>query len=128
MSLQVIQTEKAPAAIGPYSQAIRAGEWLFVSGQLGLQPGTGELAGGGFAGQASQALVNLRSIIEAAGYRLTDVVSVDVFLTDISQFGVFNSMYEEFLSGHKPARAVVEVTRLPRGAAIEIKCIACRKG
>ncbi len=126
MSLQVIHTAKAPAAIGPYSQAIRAGDWLFVSGQLGLEPETGEFAGGGFAGQASQSLKNIRHILDAAGYKLADLVAVDVFVTDISQFGVFNTIYEEFLAGHKPARAVVEVKALPRGGLVEVKCTAYR--
>jgi 2-iminobutanoate/2-iminopropanoate deaminase len=128
MGCQVIRTDKAPAAIGPYSQAIKVGEWLFVSGQLGLVPGTGELAGGGFAGQAGQALENLGNILRAAGYGLSDVVSVDVFVTDISQFGAFNEIYEGYFTEHKPARAVVEVKGLPKGAMVEIKCLACLCG
>jgi len=126
MSLQMIHTDRAPAAIGPYSQAVRAGSFLFVSGQLGLKPGVGELADGGFAGQSEQALENLRSILEATGFGLTDVVAVDVFITDISQFAAFNGIYERFFSSHKPARAVVEVKGLPKGALVEIKCVACR--
>ncbi len=126
MALEVIQTDQAPAAIGPYSQAIRADRWLFVSGQLGLMPATGQLAGDGLADQASQALQNLGHILEAAGFKLRDVVSVDVFLVEISQFATFNGIYEEFFSGHRPARAVVEVKGLPRGALVEIKCIAYR--
>jgi 2-iminobutanoate/2-iminopropanoate deaminase len=128
MGCQVIGTDRAPAAIGPYSQAIKVGPWVFVSGQIGLKPETGELAGDGFAGQSLQALENLGNILEAAGCLLTDVVSVDVYLTDISLFADFNALYEKFFSGHKPARAVVEVKGLPRGASIEIKCIAHQHG
>jgi 2-iminobutanoate/2-iminopropanoate deaminase len=128
MALRVIHTDQAPAAIGPYSQGIVAGSWLFVSGQIGLDPESGTMASEDLTGQARQALGNLRQIVESAGYALVDVVSVDVFLTDISQFASFNLVYEDFFGGHKPARAVVEVRGLPRGALVEIKCIACRQG
>ena len=121
-----IQTDRAPAAIGPYSQAMKVDRWLFVSGQIGLLPATGQLAGDNLVDQAVQALQNLREILEAAGFGLTDVVSVDVFLSDIAQFGSFNRIYEDFFATHKPARAVVEVKGLPRGALVEIKCIACK--
>lgn len=124
MSCQVIQTTDAPAAIGPYSQAIKAGSWVFVSGQLGMNPATGELVGEGLAEQAKQALENMSNIVKAAGLALADVVSVDVFLTDINQFAAFNGIYLGYFSAHKPARAVVEVKGLPRGACVEIKCIA----
>lgn len=126
MSSQVIQTDKAPAAIGPYSQAIKVGSWLFVSGQLGLKPETGEMVGDGFPEQTRQVLDNLGGILNAAGYELSDVVSVDVFITDMSQFATFNRIYEEYFSKHKPARAVVEVKGLPKGARVEVKCIANR--
>jgi 2-iminobutanoate/2-iminopropanoate deaminase len=126
MGHQIIQTNLAPAAIGPYSQAIKVGPWLFVSGQIALRPDTGELVSEDFAEQTEQVLKNLRHILEAAGYELSDVVSADVFLTDIGQFTSFNRIYEEFFFHHKPARAVVEVKGLPRGAQVEIKCIACR--
>jgi 2-iminobutanoate/2-iminopropanoate deaminase len=127
MGLKVIATDKAPAAIGPYSQGIGAGPWLYVSGQIGLEPKSGNLVSDDFAAQARQALANLRSIIETSGHALIDVVSVDVFLTDISRFASFNQIYEEFFAGHKPARAVVEVSSLPKGALVEIKCIAFRQ-
>jgi 2-iminobutanoate/2-iminopropanoate deaminase len=126
MGHQVIQTNLAPAAIGPYSQAIKVGPWLFVSGQIALQPDTGELVSENFAKQTEQVLKNLRHILEAAGYELSDVVSTDVFMTDIGQFSSFNRIYEEFFLHHKPARAVVEVKGLPRGTQVEIKCIAYR--
>jgi 2-iminobutanoate/2-iminopropanoate deaminase len=126
MGQQVIHTDMAPAAIGPYSQAIKVKPWLFVSGQIALRPDTGELVGQDFAEQAEQVLKNLRHILEAAGYELSDVVSVDVFLTEIGQFSAFNRIYEAFFSQHKPARAVLEVKGLPRGAQVEIKCMAFR--
>ena len=126
MSCQAIATQKAPAAIGPYSQAIKAGSWLFVSGQLGMKPETGNLVSDDFGEQALQALDNLSAIVKAAGYDLKDVVSVDVFVTDITQFASFNTLYERYFSEHKPARAVVEVKGLPKGAKVEIKCVGYR--
>jgi 2-iminobutanoate/2-iminopropanoate deaminase len=123
MSLKIIATEKAPAAIGPYSQGISAGSWHFISGQLGLDPATGELVSGGLAGQAHQALKNLQQVVEASGCTLVDVVAVDVFLTDMGEFVTLNGIYQTYFSQHKPARAVVEVRALPKGACVEIKCI-----
>jgi 2-iminobutanoate/2-iminopropanoate deaminase len=124
VSTQVIQTDGAPSAIGPYSQAIQAGPWLFVSGQIGLKPETGEMVSEEFPQQAQQVLDNLTHIVKAAGYALTDVVAVDVFMTDLARFSLFNEIYQNHFAGHKPARAVVEVKALPKGAKIEIKCIA----
>jgi 2-iminobutanoate/2-iminopropanoate deaminase len=126
MTIERVQTDKAPAAIGPYSQGVAAGPWLFVSGQLGLNPATGELAGGDLEAQARQALDNLGNIVRAAGTDLDRVVAVDVFLTDMGAFAEFNRIYEAFFAGHRPARAVVEVNALPKGACVEIKCIAHR--
>jgi 2-iminobutanoate/2-iminopropanoate deaminase len=126
MTLEIIHTEKAPAAVGPYSQAIKVGPWLFVSGQIPLAPGKPDLVSGVFADQARQSLENVRQILEAAGHRLTDVVSVDVFLTDMGRFASFNEIYSSFFGGHRPARAVIEVKALPREAQVEVKCIACR--
>jgi len=126
MATEHITTEKAPAAIGPYSQAVRIGPWLHVSGQIALVPGTGELAGNSLPDQARQALKNVGEILAAAGFSLSDVVSVDVFLTDITQFSTFNEIYAAFFGTHKPARAVVEVKGLPRGAQVEVKCVAYR--
>ena len=123
MGLKPINTDKAPAAIGPYSQGISAGSFHFVSGQLGMAPATGELVGEDLAGQAKQALANLKAIVEAAGCSLNQVVAVDVFLTNMGDFVEFNGIYEAFFEGHKPARAVVEVAGLPKGACVEIKCI-----
>ncbi len=124
MELKVIETDNAPAAIGPYSQAILAGPFLFVSGQLGLDPETGEMAGPDLASQARRALKNLSAILEAAGANLKKVAAADVFLADIGDFAEFNGIYQEFFGEHKPARAVVAVKGLPKGALVEIKCVA----
>ncbi len=127
MKCKVVQTDRAPTAIGPYSQGIAAAPWLFVSGQLGIQPETGELVSTDFAPQARQALENLRQIVLAAGSDLNQVTAVDVFVTNIENFAEFNKIYAEYFSEHRPARAVVEVSALPKGACVEIKCIAaCR--
>jgi len=128
MTCKVIQTDRAPAAIGPYSQGIIAAPFLFVSGQLGIKPETGELVGSDFKLQARQALENLLQIVLAAGYNLNHVVAVDVFVTDMNNFANFNDIYAEYFSEHRPARAVVEVSRLPKDACIEIKCIAYNPG
>ena len=128
MTCKVIQTDRAPAAIGPYSQGIAVTSWLFVSGQLGIQPETGELVSSDFLPQAKQALKNPLQSVQAAGYNLNQVVDVDVFVTDLDNYATFNAMYAEYFSEHRPARAVVEVSRLPKDACVEIKCIAYNPG
>ena len=127
MDSRVVQTDQAPAAIGPYSQGIAIAPWLFVSGQLGMIPETGELTGPDCASQARQALENMRQIVQAGGCSLKDVAAVDVFLTDMTNFAEFNNIYAEYFTDHRPARAVVEVRALPRDAVVEIKCIAYRQ-
>jgi len=124
IGMEAIQTQKAPAAIGPYSQAIRANGFVFVSGQIPLDPERGEVVSGGFADQARQSLENLKQILIASGSGIEKVVAVDVFITDITQFGTFNDVYVTYFSDNKPARAVVEVKGLPRGVMVEVKCIA----
>lgn len=124
MTNHAVHTAKAPAAIGPYSQAIVSGNHVFVSGQLGMNPATGDLAGSALADQARQALANLKQIVLAAGSAMDRVVAVDVFLTDMGDFVEFNGIYAETFGDHKPARAVVAVAALPKGACVEIKCIA----
>jgi len=126
MTLNAINTDRAPAAIGPYSQGIDAAPFLFVSGQLGMLPESGELVGPDLASQARQALENLKQILEAGGCSLNDVVAVDVFLTDMGKFVEFNGIYADYFSNHKPARAAIEVSALPKGGCVEIKCVACR--
>lgn len=124
MDTKVVQTDQAPAAIGPYSQGIAIAPWLFVSGQLGMDPKTGEMVSFEFAPQARQALENVSQIVAAGGCELKNVAAVDVFLTDMGDFAEFNEIYSQFFSDHRPARAVVEVRALPRDAKVEIKCIA----
>ena len=126
MPITPVQTSHAPAAIGPYSQAIVSEPFVFVSGQLGLIPATGDLAGPDIVAQATQALENLRQILLASGSDLNHVVSVDVYLTDMGKFSIFNSIYQQAFSDHRPARAVVEVSALPKGGCVEIKCMAVR--
>lgn len=121
-----IQTQAAPAAIGPYSQAVVAGDMVFASGQLGLDPQTGEMKGADLATQARQALTNLKAVLEAAGCGIDHVTAVDVYLADMNDFAEFNAIYETFFDSHKPARAVVAVKALPKNGLVEIKCIARR--
>jgi 2-iminobutanoate/2-iminopropanoate deaminase len=124
MSLSTVQTDHAPAAIGPYSQAVVAPPLVFVSGQLGMDPATGQLVGDDLESQARQALENVKQILTAAGSSLEQVTAVEVFLTDMDKFADFNAVYADFFSAHKPARAAVEVSALPKGGRVEIKCMA----
>ena len=127
MAHDLIQTPSAPAAIGPYSQAVRAGTMTFCSGQIALDPKTGHLIGGDdVAAQTRQVMSNLREVLRAAGHPLTDVVKVQIFLSDMNDFQVVNAVYEEALAGHRPARATVEVSRLPKDVSVEIDAIAVR--
>jgi 2-iminobutanoate/2-iminopropanoate deaminase len=122
----ILQTNEAPAAIGPYSQGIVAGDLVFVSGQLGLDPQTGEMKGADLESQARQALSNLQAVLKAAQCDLNHVTAVDVYLTDMDAFAEFNAIYESYFDTHKPARAVVGVKSLPKNALVEIKCMAHR--
>ncbi len=124
MELKPVRTQKAPAAIGPYSQGIIGSSFMFVSGQLGLDPQSGEFVGKDLESQARQSLKNLSQILSAGGSDINKVLAVDVFLTDIKEFARFNEIYTEFFTDHHPARAVVEVCALPKNALVEIKCIA----
>ena len=126
MAHKVINTDQAPGAVGPYSQGIVAGNWLFVSGQLGLDPKTGEFVGPDLTSQARQALENLKQIVLAAGYGLDQVAAVDVFLVNMGDFVEFNGIYEKYFSEHRPARAAIEVSALPKGGLVEVKCIVCK--
>lgn len=125
--LQVISTEKAPAAVGPYSQAIKAGSFVYVSGQLPLIPGKGELVKDDIKGATRQALENAKAILEAAGCSFNDVVKVTVLLNDIKQFAEINAVYAEYFTDHKPARAAFEVANLPLLADVEIEMIAYKE-
>jgi 2-iminobutanoate/2-iminopropanoate deaminase len=124
MNLNIVNTNKAPAAIGPYSQAVVAPPFVFVSGQLGLDPATGELVGDDLESQSRQALENLRQILTTAGSGLEQVTAVEVFLTDMGRFADFNAIYAKYFSARPPARAVIEVSALPKGGCVEIKCTA----
>ena len=121
---QIVKTEKAPQAIGPYSQAIRAGGFVFASGQIPLDPRTGEFVEGGIAEQTEQVLRNLSAVLEAAGTGLDRVVKTTVFLADMNDFAAMNEVYGRYFSGDAPARATVEAARLPRDARVEIEAIA----
>ncbi len=125
MALQIIQTAAAPAAIGPYSQAIQTGNLLLTSGQLGLDPVTGSLPEGVEA-QAEQALKNIGAILSEAGYTKEDVVKTTVFIRNMGDFGKVNTIYAAFFGDHKPARSCVEVSALPKGGLVEIEVIASR--
>ncbi len=118
-----ITTENAPAAIGPYSQAIQAGDMLFVSGQIPVDPATGEIPAT-VSLQARRSLENLKAVVEAAGYRLTDVVKTTVFAADIADFAEVNGVYAEYFPNNAPARSFVAVKDLPKGVKIEIEAIA----
>ena len=125
--MKPIQTEKAPAAIGPYSQAIDSGAGLvFVSGQLPIDPATGAFPEGGVQAQTRQSLTHAKAILEAAGLGLQNVVKTTVFLADMADFAAMNEIYAQFFSAPFPARSAVAVKTLPKGALVEIECIAAR--
>ncbi|MBQ7155701.1 MAG: RidA family protein [Synergistaceae bacterium] len=123
---QVVSTDKAPAAIGPYSQAIKAGEFLYVSGQIPVDPATGNVPSA-IADQARQSLENLKAIVTAAGYTLADVVKTTVFAADIANFAEINGVYAEYFSNEAPARSFVAVKDLPKGVGLEIEAVAWRR-
>lgn len=124
---QVIQAVAAPKAIGPYSQAIKAGNFIFVSGQLPLDAKTGAMAGSDIATQTEKALENVRAILNAEGYGLADVVKTTVYLKDIQGFAAMNEVYARFFTGDCPARAAFEVARLPKDALVEIEAVAYKE-
>jgi 2-iminobutanoate/2-iminopropanoate deaminase len=119
-----VQTDQAPAAIGPYSQAIRAGGFVFVSGQIPIDPATGQFVAGGVAEQTRQVLKNLSAVLEAAGSGLDKIVKTTVFLQDIKEFAEMNEVYATFFSDAPPARATVAAAGLPRDARVEIEAVA----
>jgi 2-iminobutanoate/2-iminopropanoate deaminase len=119
-----VQTEKAPAAIGPYSQAVKAGGFVFASGQIPLDPATGQIITGTIAEQTERALLNLKAVLEAAGSSMDRVVKTTVYLKDMNDFAEMNGAYGEFFGEVPPARSTVEAARLPRDARVEIDVIA----
>ena len=124
MKKTIVATEKAPAAVGPYSQAVRVGELVFCSGQIPLDPDSGDLVSGSITDQTRRCMQNLSAVLEAAGTSLTAVVKVTVFLTSIDDYAEFNEAYASFVGAEPPARAAFAVSALPRGASVEIECIA----
>ena len=123
---RIIHTDRAPAAIGPYSQAVQAGNLLFVSGQIPIDPATGVFAGEDITTQTRQSLNNVKAILEEAGYTLSDVVKATVLLADMGDFAAMNAVYAQFFTADCPARAAFAVKDLPKGAKVEIEVIAAK--
>ncbi len=123
MTKQIIHTEQAPAAIGPYSQAVRAGNTVYFSGQIPLDPATGNLVDGDIAAQARRALDNLKAVAEAAGGSLDRIVRLGLYLTDLSQFAAVNAVMQDYFIAPYPARSTIEVSGLPKGAAFEVDAV-----
>lgn len=124
--MKAISTEKAPAAIGPYSQAIEANGFVFASGQLPIDPSTGNFAEGGIKGQTRQSLLNAQAILQAAGLELGNVVKTTVYLADMADFAAMNEVYSSFFAQPFPARSAVAVKDLPKNALVEVECIAAK--
>jgi len=124
--MKPINTEKAPAAIGPYSQAVEAGGMVFASGQLPIDPQTGQFAEGGIKAQTRQSITNAKHILEAAGTDLKHVIKTTVYLSDMGDFGDMNEVYSEFFTPPYPARSAVAVKTLPKNALVEVECIAVK--
>ena len=122
--LEVVRTERAPSAIGPYSQAIVCDGWVYCSGQVALDPKTGELTGMNVAEQTERALKNLAAVLDAAGSSLSLVVKTTVFLADMADFQAMNEVYARHFGEHRPARATVQAAGLPKAARVEIECVA----
>ena len=121
---KIIQTPEAPAALGPYSQAVVVGEWVFASGQIPIDPATGELIEGGITEQTDRVMKNLAAVLHEAGLSLDRVVKTTVYLTDMGTFGEMNEMYAKHFGDHRPARATVQVAALPKNVGVEIDVIA----
>jgi 2-iminobutanoate/2-iminopropanoate deaminase len=124
MEKQVIQTDNAPKAIGPYSQAIRIGDLIYTAGQVALSPTTGELVGADIETQTRQVLENLKGVLEAAGSSFDKVVKTTVFIINMGEFAKMNAIYAEYFTGTHPARSTVQVSALPKNALVEIECVA----
>jgi 2-iminobutanoate/2-iminopropanoate deaminase len=124
MDRHVVATSSAPAAVGPYSQAIRYGTLIYTAGQLGINPQTGQLVGGGIQDQTRQALSNIQAVLEAAGASIANVIKTTVFLQDIGDFKAMNEVYAEFFTADPPARSAVQVAALPLGGMVEIEAVA----
>ena len=127
MDRQVVHSDKAPKALGPYSQGLRAGDYVVCAGQAGFDPATGRLVEGGIEAETRRVLQNLSAVLEQAGTSIQNVVKTTVFLTDIDEFKAMNAIYAEFFPSNPPARSTVQVARLPGGARVEIEAIAIVK-
>src|SRR5262245_48782627 len=123
-ALTVVQTDNAPKAIGPYSQGIIAGGFIYTAGQGGIDPASGQTVAGGVEAETRQVWNNLKAVLEAAGSSLASVVKVNVYMVDLNDFGKMNAVYAEFFPNTKPARTTVQVAALPRGLLVEIECVA----
>ncbi len=128
MGRGVVTTEKAPKAVGPYVQGVKANGFLFTSGQIGLDPATGKLVEGGIEAQTRRVLENLKAVVEAAGSSFKQAVKTTVYLTDLSHFQVMNQIYATYFEGQSPARSTVGVAQLPLGALVEIELVALLEG
>ncbi len=124
MPKETVTTDKAPAAIGPYSQGVKFGNMLFTSGQIPLDPATGKLVEGDITTQARQVLSNLSALLEASGSSIENVIKTTCFLTNLDDFQAFNEIYAEYFGEGQPARSTIQVSRLPAGAIVEIECVA----
>lgn len=124
MATEVIATDKAPGAIGPYSQAIKVGTLVFTAGQIPLDPATGKLVDGDISAQTERVLQNLSAVLEAAGTSLGRVVKTTCFLANLDDFAAFNAVYSTYFTDNKPARSTVQAARLPAGAQVEVECVA----
>ncbi|MBN2543657.1 RidA family protein [bacterium] len=122
--MEIIYTSEAPAPVGPYSQAVKAGDFLFIAGQIPIDPSTNAFVEGGVAEQTKMVLQNLSKIVEAAGGSLKNIVKTTVFMTDLSKFSEMNDVYATFFTENPPARAAIEVKKLPKNALVEIQAIA----
>lgn len=122
--MQTYHTDRAPEAIGPYSQAISSDGWFFTSGQIGIDPTTGEIVEGGFEAQARQVLANLEEVLANADCSFADVVKATVYVADMADFPTLNALYAEVMGSHRPARSTVQAAALPKGALVEIDLIA----
>jgi len=124
MKLEILSTENAPAAIGPYSQAVKCGNMLFCSGQIPLDPANGEMVQGDITRQAEQVMINIQAVLTAAGIGFNDVIKTTIYLVDMADFAAVNEVYGSRFQTHKPARSTVAVKSLPRGALLEVEIIA----
>lgn len=126
--LALVTTDRAPAALGPYAQAVRADGWIFCAGQIPIVPESGEIVAGGIAEQTDRVLANLAAVLEAAGSSLGQVVKTTVFLVDLADFAAMNEVYARHFRAHRPARSTVQVAALPRGVRVEIEAVARAAG